>query len=149
MADVDINRVNQALQKVLDPCSVGRGVPAGLVDMGMVTGVELTTMPDGRAQAVIGLRITSPACTFQPYFEDQVRQSLAAIAELDEVHIQWSGVFDWSDDDMSPALKERLQDKRSRLLTIIDRSRTSDTSVREAVIAADDRHNKRTMNVKG
>ncbi|WP_143696131.1 iron-sulfur cluster assembly protein [Williamsia sp. 1138] len=149
MADVDINRVNQALQKVLDPCSVGRGVPAGLVDMGMVTGVELTTMPDGRAQAVIGLRITSPACTFQPYFEDQVRQSLAAIAELDKVRIQWSGVFDWSDDDMSPALKERLQEKRSRLLKIIERSRGNDASSREAVHAAEVRHNKQSTKAKG
>jgi metal-sulfur cluster biosynthetic enzyme len=120
---VDIDRVSAALQQVLDPCSVGRGVPAGLVDMGMVKQVAVSSAPDGRRVLTVELRITSPACTFQPYFEQQVRERLSTIDELDEldeVRIEWNADFDWSDDDMSPALKQRLRDKRKNLLALAD-----------------------------
>jgi len=73
MPTVSVIRVKEALQEVLDPCSVGRGVPAGLVDMGMVKAVEVGSTPDGHAVVAVELRITSPACTFQPYFEREVR----------------------------------------------------------------------------
>jgi metal-sulfur cluster biosynthetic enzyme len=117
---VDINSVSEALQQVLDPCSVGRGVPAGLGDMGMVKRVALGSTPDGRSLVTVELRITSPACTFQPYFEQQVRERLAAIDELGEVRIEWNSDFDWSDDDMSPSLKQRLREKRKNLLALAD-----------------------------
>jgi len=118
MSAVDIERVSEALQEVLDPCSVGRGVPAGLVDMGMVKGVGLSSTPDGRPMVTVELRITSPACTFQPYFEREVRARLAAIDGLDEVRIEWDSEFDWCDDDMSQALKQRLREKRQNLLAM-------------------------------
>lgn len=118
MSAVDIERVSEALQDVLDPCSVGRGVAAGLVDMGMVKGVGLSFTPDGRAMVTVELRITSPACTFQPYFEREVRDRLASIDEVDEIRIEWDSEFDWSDDDMSQALKQRLREKRQNLLAM-------------------------------
>jgi metal-sulfur cluster biosynthetic enzyme len=117
---VDLDRVSEALQQVLDPCSVGRGVPAGLVDMGMVKGMALGATPDGRSLLTLELRITSPACTFQPYFEQRVREQLATVAQLDEVRIEWDREFDWSDDDMSPGLKQRLRQKRENLLALAD-----------------------------
>ena len=61
MPAVDIDRVSEALQEVIDPCSAGRGVPAGLVDMGMVKRVGLSSTPDGRSMVTVELRITSPA----------------------------------------------------------------------------------------
>jgi metal-sulfur cluster biosynthetic enzyme len=116
---VDLGRVSEALQEVIDPCSVGRGVPAGLVDMGMVKKVGLSSTPDGRSMVTVELRITSPACTFQPYFEQHVRERLAAIDDLDEVRIEWNKEFDWSDDDMSQSLKQRLREKRKNLLLTV------------------------------
>ena len=115
-----VSSVTEALQGVLDPCSVGRGVPAGLVDMGMVKGVEIGSAPDGHCVVTVELRITSPSCTFQPYFERAVRESLS---EVGEVRITWDRAFDWSDDDMSPGLKQRLREKRHRLLALADAAR--------------------------
>jgi metal-sulfur cluster biosynthetic enzyme len=123
MQTVSVIRVKDALQEVLDPCSVGRGVPAGLVDMGMVKAVEVGSAPDGRAIVAVELRITSPACTFQPYFEGEVRERLGELSGVGEVRITWDSEFDWSDDDMSPGLKQRLREKRHRLLALADTAR--------------------------
>lgn len=130
MSDVDLARVNEALQEVIDPCSVGRGVAAGLVDMGMVKGVELGCTPDGGNVITVELRTTSPACTFQPYFEQQVRDRLVAFDDLDEVRIAWNSEFDWSDDDMSSALKQRLREKRQSLLAMAKAPRAHDRADR-------------------
>lgn len=123
MPTLGADRVGAALQEVLDPCSVGRGVPAGLVDMGMVKAVEIGSAADGRSVVTVELRITSPACTFQPYFERAVRERLGEVPEVGEVRIRWDSQFDWSDDDMSPALKQRLREKRHRLLAMADAAR--------------------------
>lgn len=122
MSTVDLERVREALQQVVDPCSVGRGVPAGLSDMGMVKGVRLDTTSTGRSTVTVELRITSPACTFQPYFEREVHERLDTIEAVDEVQIEWDKTFDWSDDDMSQSLKLRLREKRQRLLAMADAS---------------------------
>lgn len=123
MPTLGADRVGAALQQVVDPCSVGRGVPAGLVDMGMVKAVEIGSAADGRSVVTVELRITSPACTFQPYFEQAVRERLGEVPGVGEVRIRWDRTFDWSDDDMSPALKQRLREKRHRLLAMADAAR--------------------------
>jgi metal-sulfur cluster biosynthetic enzyme len=116
VSTVELERVSAALQQVVDPCSVGRGVPAGLVDMGMVKAVDVSDAPDGHSVVTVELRITSPACTFQPWFEREVREHLGEVPEVDEVRIEWNRDFDWSDDDMSPDLQRRLREKRHKLL---------------------------------
>lgn len=107
--------IQSALDRVIDPCSVGRGTPAGLRDMGMVTGISVDPLPDGGLCAEIDLRTTSPACTFHLYFEQQVRAQLASVAHVESVRIRWSEEFDWSDDAMSDGLKRRLREKRERI----------------------------------
>ena len=102
MSTVDLERVREALQQVVDPCSVGRGVPAGLSDMGMVKGVGLDSTSTGRSTVTVELRITSPACTFQPYFEREVRERLDTIEASTRSGSNGTRTFDWSDDDMSP-----------------------------------------------
>ena len=66
---------------------------------------------------------------FQPYFEQQVRERLATIDELDEVRIEWNSEFDWSDDDMSPSLKQRLREKRKNLLALADATRDRQSAI--------------------
>jgi metal-sulfur cluster biosynthetic enzyme len=110
-----MDEIARALDRVIDPCSVGRGTPAGLRDMGMVTDIGLQPLPDGGVCAEIELRTTSPACTFHLYFEQQVRAHLASVAEVEVVNIRWNDEFDWTDDDMSDELKRRLREKRELL----------------------------------
>jgi metal-sulfur cluster biosynthetic enzyme len=109
-------RVREAVNNVADPCSVGRGVPAGLVDMGMLCDVSVEQSPEGGAQAHIVLRLTSPGCTFQLYFDRELRDRLSVIEEVRNVEITWSKEFDWSDEDMNADLRARLTAKRAAML---------------------------------
>jgi len=108
--------VHEALNDVIDPCSAGRGVPAGLQDMGMVDGVGFAPATDGRSVVQINLRLTSPGCTFQLYFERELHERLDRLPEVERLDIVWSKRFDWDDRDMSPALKQRLRRKRVSML---------------------------------
>lgn len=104
-------RINEALDKVVDPCSVGRSVPAGLVDMGMVSSVSVVD-GDGGPRANVTLRLTSPGCHFQHWFTERVTDEIARVSGIEGVDISWSTDFDWTDDDMSTSLKARLRAKR-------------------------------------
>ena len=103
--------VSAALDRVVDPCSVGRHVPAGLVEMGMVQSLELVEHPDGTDVAVT-LQLTSPGCHFQVWFNERVESELRQVADVGRISIVWSKDFTWSDDSMSPSLKARMKAKR-------------------------------------
>ena len=110
-------RVRDAVNEVLDPCSIGRGVAAGVVDMGMLCGLEL--LPGEHHQRVrvrVTLRLTSPACTFMLYFDNELCARLTALEEVEGVDVVWSERFDWSDEDMSDELKQRIRRKRELVL---------------------------------
>lgn len=110
-------RVRAAVNEVLDPCSVGRGVPAGLFDMGMVEQLEVRSGDAGPPGVEMKLRLTSPGCTFQLYFERELRERLDGLGiPEDRVGIEWSKRFDWSDENMSAELQSRLRRKRELVL---------------------------------
>ena len=70
--------VMACLEKIVDPCSVASGVPAGLVSMGLVGPIEIE---DGRAGAKVHvtLYITEPGCLMGSLFE------LTAVRALNEL----------------------------------------------------------------
>lgn len=104
-------RINEALDKVVDPCSVGRGVPAGLLEMGMVSSVCIVDGERG-PRANVTLRVTSPGCHLQSWFTERVTDEIAQVSGIEGVDVSWSTDFNWSDDDMSESLKARLRAKR-------------------------------------
>ena len=111
--------VRAAADQVADPCSVGRGVPAGLVEMGMLVSVEVGAEEGWSARGIgVELRLTSPACTFQLYFERALRERLRGMGftETEELEVVWDRRFDWSDDDMGADLKRRLGEKRRAMM---------------------------------
>jgi len=128
-SDDELRRqVTAALDGVIDPCSVGRGVPAGLPDMGLVVDVESTTRSAGLYDVRVTLRLTAPGCSFQMYFDQQVKARLDEVPGLGAVEVVWSDQFNWSDDDLSDDLKRRLRNKR-QLALIEHRDRQQAVSV--------------------
>ncbi|QIB65895.1 metal-sulfur cluster assembly factor [Kineobactrum salinum] len=107
--------VIDALDRVIDPCSLGRGVPAGLEAMGMVKRVETD---EAKRLVSVTLQLTSPACHFQSWFFERVREEVLSIPGVEECSVSFSKDFDWSDDSMSPALKERLSQRRRHQLEL-------------------------------
>ncbi len=116
-----LERVRGAVNDVPDPCSVAQGVPAGLVDMGLLCGVELTEAAGGgRTSAardvLVRLRLTGPGCLYGVHFEREIRHRLEAMPDVAEIEIAFSREFDWTPDDVAPDVQQRLRERRERLI---------------------------------
>lgn len=105
--------VTAALDRVIDPCSAGRGVPSGLGEMGMVKQVDIVG-----GSVSVTLQLTSPGCHFQLWFFERVRDEVRTVPGVTECHVHFSKDFDWSDDAMAPSVHKRLRQGRLRLLDL-------------------------------
>jgi len=109
-------RIREAVNETPDPCSVSQGVPTGLVDMGLLCGIDIGP-PEGRVHAVrVELRLTAPGCFYAIYFEREIRARLEAMDDLGAVEVTFSQEFDWTPDDVAPHIHERLRERRERLI---------------------------------
>lgn len=104
-------RVRAALDDVRDPCSVVAGVPAGLVEMGLVRSLEVDDGPDG-AVVRVAIGVTEPTCLMGPSFVTGARERLAAEPGIAHVEVELSADPDWSPLDMSPGYRARLTEHR-------------------------------------
>jgi metal-sulfur cluster biosynthetic enzyme len=93
------NRVKTQLEKVLDPCSCMSEHPINIVDLGLIEAISL----DGR-DAEITLLLTSQRCTYFLDINDEIRERVESLEEIDscEVHQDTSGKI-WTNDRMSQA----------------------------------------------
>lgn len=101
------SRVQEALGRVSDPCSIARGTPIGLVDMGLVIDIRL----DERAEGTVihlTLRMTTPGCMYWTYFETAAKTELMAINGVLDVLFSWSDAYDWDPDMMSARGRELM-----------------------------------------
>lgn len=106
---VTVEAVNEALDNVIDPCSVAVGVPMSLRQMGLVRHLEITA--EGVVE--IHLRMTSPGCHMGPVvFEPAIREQVGAIPGVTEVRIDFLEALGWSEDDIDPVLRQRLVERR-------------------------------------
>ncbi|MFF5177816.1 hypothetical protein ACFY2Q_07295 [Micromonospora sp. NPDC000316] len=103
-------RVFQACNMVYDPCSLGVGRRLGIVDMGLVRGVRVERISDGRLRAAVDLITTGPFCMYTPFFEQSVRQEIGKLVpEVDEVEVEWGDSTDWSEAMMTDEGKAILR----------------------------------------
>lgn len=101
-----------ALNEIRDPCSCSAGVPAGLVDMGLVRDVGLTASQDGtRVRVKIG--VTEPSCLMIAPFANEARKRLRALPGVAEVEVELAHELNWSPADMTPEYRERLRAHRA------------------------------------
>lgn len=104
-------RVRAALDEVRDPCSVAAGVPAGIVEMGLVRSLEVSEGQDG-AEVRVAIGVTEPTCLMGPSFASGARERLAAVPGVATVHVELSHDLDWSPADMAPEYRVRLTEHR-------------------------------------
>lgn len=100
-----------ALNTVLDPCSEVAGLPAGIVEMGLVRSLDVHDGPDG-ARVRVAIGVTEPTCLMGPSFVSGARERLAAVPGVAEVEVTLSSDPDWSPLDMSPDYRARLAEHR-------------------------------------
>lgn len=104
------DRIDAALATVYDPCSVRCNAGMSIVDMGLVTGLDVEA--DGTVR--LALRPTSPWCTMIGSIMMGIEERLAEIDEIGEVVITIDNVRPWSEAEMTPAGRGILHGARTR-----------------------------------
>lgn len=109
--------VRRLLDEIHDPCSVAAGLHLGLVEMGLVKSVRVST--DGDVD--ITLRLTSPFCEMVGFMKGEAIDRIAELPDVKSVNVQADSGFDWSPETMSADARRRRDERLLRLA----RSRTA------------------------
>jgi metal-sulfur cluster biosynthetic enzyme len=104
--------VMACLERIVDPCSVATGVPAGLVSMGLVGPVAVDDGPEG-AKVRVTLYITEPGCLMGSLFELTARRALAEVPGVAEIEVAVDYTHVWGPEQMAPAYREHLTQVRA------------------------------------
>lgn len=101
---VTAEQVREVLNGITDPCSVAASAPAGLVDMGLVSSVEV--VPGGHVE--VRLRLTDGLCMMGAVFVAEARERLAPLVGPAGVRVSLEAGSVWTPEDMTEAYRTRL-----------------------------------------
>jgi metal-sulfur cluster biosynthetic enzyme len=96
--------IRQALENVVDPCSIATGVPISLGDMGLIK--ELHWLA-GDVKLV--LRLTSPICWQAANILDAVERAVMTVPGVRSVNCTLDPGTEWMPSMMSAGARERLR----------------------------------------
>jgi metal-sulfur cluster biosynthetic enzyme len=102
--------IEAALAEVYDPCSVQANAPLSVIDMGLVTAIEITDA----GVVHISMRPTSAWCTMIGSIMQGVEEKLCAISGVSAVEIAIHQDKPWSEADLTPAGSAILNGVRAR-----------------------------------
>jgi metal-sulfur cluster biosynthetic enzyme len=106
--------IRRTADTIHDPCGMATGVRLGLNEMGLVRRVE--TEPDAEGWSVrMQLRLTSPGCLYFFAFKDNLEERLTAHPQISRVVVDWDPSLDWTPEDLSPAARSKLEQRRREL----------------------------------
>ncbi len=103
-------QVEAVLAGVYDPCSVQANAPLSVVNMGLVTGIELSAQGD----VVIRLRPTSPWCTMIGSIMQAVEEQVGKIDGAGTVRVEIDRSSLWSEAELSEEGRQILDGARAR-----------------------------------
>ncbi|HWK43700.1 MAG TPA: iron-sulfur cluster assembly protein [Stellaceae bacterium] len=105
--------IREALNTIIDPCSVAAGCVAGLDDMGLIRRVSLTEAEAGtHVEVVIG--VTEYGCLMGAPFASEAYKRLETLSGVASVEVKLDDAFDWVPERMSEEYRARLQTIRSK-----------------------------------
>ena len=99
--------VRACLSEIIDPCSVGTGLPLNILEMGLLKDIDIQ---DGHV--AVRLRLTTPMCMLFPHFLDEAQSKVGALPDVESVTCETDAGFDWGPEMMSVVAKSRLQELR-------------------------------------
>jgi len=102
------------INEVVDPCSIVAGAPAGLVDFGLVRGVDLERTDAGTWNVCVRLMLTEPGCMMGGPFAVRVRDKLASLPAVASLEVRIESVGMWSEASMRKEYAAKLADARAR-----------------------------------
>jgi len=102
----------ERLNNIIDPCSAAMAVPAGLVDMGLLRGLELEALTSGGTRCRIKLCVTHAFCLMSAVFVHEVEKCLRDIPEIEEIDVSLDRDTIWTEELMTPEYRARLEARR-------------------------------------
>jgi metal-sulfur cluster biosynthetic enzyme len=109
--------VDDALDRVVDPCSKALGVPLGLREMGLTTSV---TVDDEAGAVQVTMRLTSPCCAYGPMLADAAKRELERVPSVTSASVEIDHAAVWVPADMGADAMSRLERSRRRNLALDD-----------------------------
>jgi metal-sulfur cluster biosynthetic enzyme len=104
-------QISDVLDTVMDPCATSAGVPLSIADMGFVRHVEVSKEGD----VAVELRLTTPGCIEGALkFSTEIETGVGALSGIRHVDVSYSDVADWSEQDISPTGRRRLEELRQK-----------------------------------
>ena len=110
---VDDTAVRAVLNSIIDPCSRAAGVPAGIVEMGLIRSLEVRQEPAG-ASITVTIRVTEPGCLMAYPFANEARKRLETLPGIASIAVKIDHVCDWEPAAMSPEYHARLEAHRAQ-----------------------------------
>jgi metal-sulfur cluster biosynthetic enzyme len=111
------NQIASALESVLDPCSRFNGTRLSLVELGMVSSIEV----DDHGHARVILLLDDPVCIYAAVICQEVETVVRRTAGVWSVEISIRADTLWTPELMSPGAQEKLsawQAERRRSLSL-------------------------------
>lgn len=102
--------VEAALAVVYDPCSVQASAPLSVINMGLVTRIDI----DAEGAVRIAMRATSPWCTMLGCIMETVEKTVSQLDGVTGVAVEVDTSSTWSEADITPDGKEILGGVRAR-----------------------------------
>jgi metal-sulfur cluster biosynthetic enzyme len=104
--------VRATINTIVDPCSRAAGLPAGLIDMGLVRSLEVRTEPDGvHVRVVVG--VTEYGCMLGPAFATEISRLVRHVRGVASAEVTLDDQFDWVPEDMTESYLHALASRRS------------------------------------
>jgi metal-sulfur cluster biosynthetic enzyme len=114
--------VLEALNTIVDPCSVAGGAPAGIADMGLIRALDVVE-GEGGAAVSLTIGVTEVGCLMAAPFAVEAEKRVAALPGIASVSVGLDDKFDWDPADMAPAYRAHLQERhrlaRERMLPLL------------------------------
>jgi probable FeS assembly SUF system protein SufT len=92
-----------ALKTVFDP-----EIPVNIVDLGLVYGLEIKELGEGRYGVEVKMTLTAPGCGMGPAIAEDARARLAAVPGVSEAKVEIMWDPPWNQDRISEAGKMQL-----------------------------------------
>ena len=105
-------RVQAALEDVIDPCSVTAGSPLSVVDMGMITALSA----DEAGRVSIGMRATSAMCTMIAGIMKVAEDRVCQVEGVTSVDVTLQSGPMWTEADMTDRGRTALNARRAASL---------------------------------
>ena len=117
MTEIDRHAIDDALDRVVDPCSNALGQPLGLREMGLMSSVGID---NACGAVVVTMRLTSPCCAYGPTMALAAERELAAVTGVKSATVTIDHGAVWTPAEILPSAAMRLSERRSHFVAVVD-----------------------------